>query len=132
MRASSLSRSSGIIAWATRSAPNGVGLHRPVGVLEVEVGDRVVGAVDAGVVDEDVEAPGVVADRLRCGIDARLVGDVELDRGDPLPRLDVGGVARAGEHAEAVIGGELPRDLGADAAARARDQRHPLVVGGQP
>ena len=41
---------------------------------------------------------------------------------DPLRLLDVVGIPGAGEHDEAVVGGELTRDLGADSPARPADQ----------
>ena len=62
------------------------------------------------------------ADQLQGRVDLVLIGDVELDGDDPLSLLDVVGIPGAGEDDEAVIGGELARDLGADPPARPADQ----------
>ena len=77
-------------------------------------------AVDASVVDQRVE----FQDRSRSvpgPIDLVLIGDVELDGDDPLSLFDVVGIPGAGEHDEAVVGGELASDLGADPPTRPAD-----------
>ena len=104
--------------------PEGVDLQDLVCPVEVVVGrpDRI--AVDAGVVDQRVEVARIGADPLLSRIDLVLIGDVELDGDDPLSLLDVVGIPGAGEHDEAVVGGELARDLGADPPTCPADQGH--------
>src|SRR5829696_594768 len=106
----------------------GVDFEHLVGAVEVVVrrADRI--AVDAGVVDQRIEVPGLRADLLLGRVDIALVGNVELDRHDPLGLLDVVRVPGAGEHDEAVIRGELTDDLRADASAGPCDQRDPSIL----
>ena len=88
--------------------------------------DRI--AVDAGVVDERVEPSRNGLDRRPGRVDARLVGDVELDRPDRLGLGDLAGIAGAGEDQKVVILGELARDLLADASIRPADKRDPAQI----
>jgi len=81
-------------------------------------------AVNASIVDQRVEMTRVGADQLQSRVDLVLIGDVELDGDDPVSLLDVVGIPGAGEHDEAVIGGELARDLGADPPTCPADQGH--------
>ena len=88
--------------------------------------DRI--AVDARVVDQRVEMARIGADQLQGRVDLVLIGDVELDRDDPVPLLDIIGIPSAGEDDKVVIGGELPRDLRPDPAARPGDERDPPQI----
>src|SRR5262249_38348829 len=124
-----------------------VGLDDLVGGVEVVLADPERLSVDAGVVDEHVEAAGIRLDPLAQRVDAVLVGDVELRR----ERLAVdlgrgairrGEVAPADEDEKAVVLSELARDLapnpavGAaderDGPARAHDSTRPIVFGSTP
>ena len=85
--------------------------------LEWLLEDRgVVAGVDAGVVEEHVDASELVADALVHVGDLALVGDVDLQRQvADRAGADVG----AGDLRS--LGHEQPRRLGADAAGRSRD-----------
>ena len=93
-----------------------------MGFVDVVVGrpDRI--AIYAGIVDQCIEAAGVRLDPLSRREDRVLVGDVEVDRLDPVAPLDLIGIPRAGVDEEAVISGELERNLSADPAVRPADQ----------
>ena len=106
-----------------------------MGLLEAGIGRAGRRAVDARVVDEDVEAAGIGAEVARGARNALLAGDVELDDGDPaalrldLARLPLPGRAVAGADQDIVPEpGELASDLAPDAAVRTADQRDRLIA----
>jgi hypothetical protein len=96
-------------------------------------GDRAAGGVDAGVVDEHVEPPGIVRHAPRERLDAGLVGDVEHPRPDVealVAQARGGALARAGvarrQQDGVAAARELARHLQADAAVRAGDDGDPI------
>ena len=106
--AAALRRRSGSIAWVRRQAPNMF-----VSIVLVRVVERRVRHVrrdfphHPGVVDQDVEAPGLGVEPLAEPLDALRVGDVELlglQREAPAlgellsGALGGGGVARGDDH----------------------------------
>ena len=106
-----------------------VRLQDVVGLIEVLVrGPIRPGPSDARVVDEHVEPSRIRPDSLPRGIDARLVGDVELKRPDRLGLGDLAGITRPGENEEAALLGELAGDLPPDPAIGAADQRDPAQI----
>ena len=84
--------------------------------------------IQARVVDEHVEAPGVGLDRCEGRADGGVVVDVELQRSHVLAPLNGRRVARTGEDEKVVVAGQLGRDLLADPAIGPRDQGDPQIL----
>ena len=72
--------------------------------------------LDAGIVDQDVDLPGIPVDPREGGRDAVRIGDIRLDIGDAGPRL-VRSLLVEREHRRAV-GDQPGGDRIADAARR--------------
>ena len=98
-----------------------------MGPVEVVVGGADGIAVDAGIVDQRVEHADISLDPLTRRVDGRLVGYVEPDRLDSGDAIYLVGIPRPAEDQEAMIGRQLARDLRADAAAHAADERNAAI-----